>query len=435
MSINPSGEIDGRRVVVVDGLRSPFLKSGTEFSNVGVIELGATVVAELIQRSNLNTDDLDAIVFGAVVPEISGPNIAREIGLSIGLPYSVDAFSVSRACATSTQSVVSAAQQILTGDADVVIAGGADTLSRPPMTYQDNLVDAMMRANAAKDLQSRVKAFAKVRPRDLAPNPPAIAERTTGETMGESAEKMSRENGITREAQDAFALRSHEYAAAAWDAGIYDDEVMSFPVPPEYRTVVTRDNIPRPDSTLEKLASLRPVFDRRYGTVTAGNSSPLTDGASAVILMEEQTAKRLGFTAKATIRSWSFASINPGWQLLMGPSFATPRALDRAGMTLKDIDIIDMHEAFAAQILSNVQAFESKSWAKKYLDRDTPIGAIDMDRFNIYGGSLSLGHPFGATGTRQILTVANELDRRGSGTALITQCAAGGIGAALVLER
>jgi acetyl-CoA acyltransferase len=435
MSINPNGEIDGRRVVVVDGLRSPFLKSGTEFSNVGVIELGATVVAELIQRSDLNQDDLDAIVFGAVVPEISGPNIAREIGLSIGLPYSVDAFSVSRACATSTQSVVSGAQQILAGDADVVIAGGADTLSRPPMTYQDNLVDAMMRANAAKDLQSRVKAFAKVRPRDLAPNPPAIAERTTGESMGESAEKMARENGISREDQDAFALRSHEFAAAAWDDGIYDSEVMSFPVPPEYRPVVTRDNIPRPDSTLEKLAKLRPVFDRRYGTVTAGNSSPLTDGASAVILMEEQTAKRLGFTAKAVIRSWSFASINPGWQLLMGPSFATPRALDRAGMTLKDIDIIDMHEAFAAQILSNVQAFESKEWAKKYLDRDAAIGTIDMDRFNIYGGSLSLGHPFGATGTRQVLTVANELDRRGSGTALITQCAAGGIGAALVLER
>ncbi len=435
MSINPSGEIDGRRVVVVDGLRSPFLKSGTEFSNVGVIELGATVVAELIQRSDLKPNDLDAIVFGAVVPEISGPNIAREIGLSIGLPYSVDAFSVSRACATSTQSVVSAAQQILAGDADVVIAGGADTLSRPPMTYQDNLVDAMMRANAAKDLQSRVKAFAKVRPRDLAPNPPAIAERTTGETMGESAEKMARENGITREAQDAFALRSHEYASAAWDNGIYDNEVMSFPVGPEYETVVTRDNIPRSDSTLEKLAGLRPVFDRRYGTVTAGNSSPLTDGASAVILMEEQTAKRLGFTAKATIRSWAFASINPGWQLLMGPSFATPRALDRAGMTLKDIDIIDMHEAFAAQILSNVQAFESKEWAKEHLDRDTAIGAIDMDRFNIYGGSLSLGHPFGATGTRQVLTVANELERRGSGTALVTQCAAGGIGAALVLER
>jgi len=435
MSINPNGEIDGRRVVVVDGLRSPFLKSGTQFSNVGVIDLGATVVAELIQRSNLNQEDLNAIVFGAVVPEISGPNIAREIGLSIGLPYSVDAFSVSRACATSTQSVVSAAQQILTGDADVVIAGGADTLSRPPMTYQDNLVDAMMRANAAKDLQSRIKAFAKVRPRDLAPNPPAIAERTTGETMGESAEKMARENGITREDQDAFALRSHEFASAAWAKGIYDNEVMSFPVGPEYKTVVTRDNIPRPDTTLEKLAGLRPVFDRRYGTVTAGNSSPLTDGASAVILMEEQTAKRLGFTAKATIRSWSFASINPGWQLLMGPSFATPRALDRAGMTLKDIDIIDMHEAFAAQILSNVQAFESKEWAKKYLDRDTAIGAIDMDRFNIYGGSLSLGHPFGATGTRQVLTVANELDRRGSGTALITQCAAGGIGAALVLER
>ncbi|MCH7669695.1 MAG: acetyl-CoA C-acyltransferase, partial [Acidobacteria bacterium] len=193
MSINSRGEINGRRVVIVDGLRTPFLKSRTQFANVGVIELGSTVVAELIQRSNLHRDAIDSIVFGAVVPEISGPNIAREIALSIGLPYSVDAYSVSRACATSTQSVISGTQQILTGDADIVIAGGADTLSRPPLTYQDNFVDAMMRANAAKDLPTRLKAFAKIRPKDLAPNPPAIAERTTGESMGDSAEKMARE--------------------------------------------------------------------------------------------------------------------------------------------------------------------------------------------------------------------------------------------------
>ena len=435
MSINSRGEINGRRVVIVDGLRTPFLKSRTQFANVGVIELGSTVVAELIQRSNLHRDAIDSIVFGAVVPEISGPNIAREIALSIGLPYSVDAYSVSRACATSTQSVISGTQQILTGDADIVIAGGADTLSRPPLTYQDNFVDAMMRANAAKDLPTRLKAFAKIRPKDLAPNPPAIAERTTGESMGDSAEKMARENGIAREDQDAFALRSHQHAVAAWDEGIFANEVMSFPVGPTYKTVVTRDNIPRKDSTATKLASLKPVFDRKYGTVTAGNASPLTDGASAVILMEEATAKRLGFESKAAIRSWAFASIDPGWQLLMGPSFATPKALDRAGMTLADIDVIDMHEAFAAQVLSNVQAFESDSWAKKYLNRDSAIGTIDMGKFNIYGGSISLGHPFAATGTRQILTMANELQRRGSGTALVTQCAAGGIGAALVLER
>jgi len=253
--------------------------------------------------------------------------------------------------------------------------------------------------------------------------------------MGGSAEIMAKENGITREAQDEYALRSHEKAVEAWDKGIFDDEVMAFPVGPDYRTTVTRDNIPRSDSNLEKLATLRPVFDRKYGTITAGNSSPLTDGASAVILMEEKTAERLGFVPRAFIRSWAFAALDPNWQLLMGPSFATPIALDRAGLTLGDIDVVDMHEAFAAQILSNTQAFASAEWAKRWLGRDEAIGEIPDERFNLYGGSLSIGHPFGATGARQITTMANELARRDGGTALVTQCAAGGLGAAVVLER
>ena len=282
---------------------------------------------------------------------------------------------------------------------------------------------------------SKVKAFSALRPKDLAPNPPAIAERSTALTMGGSAEIMAKENGISREAQDEYALSSHQRAVKAWDNGIFDDEVMAFPVGPDYRTTVTRDNIPRSDSSLEKLASLKPVFDRKYGTITAGNSSPLTDGASAVILMEEKTAERLGFVPRAFIRSWAFAALDPNWQLLMGPSFATPIALDKAGLTLDDIDVVDMHEAFAAQILSNTQAFASAEWAQRRLGRDEATGEIPDDKFNLYGGSLSLGHPFGATGARQITTMANELARRDGGRALVTQCAAGGLGAAVVLER
>jgi acetyl-CoA acyltransferase len=253
--------------------------------------------------------------------------------------------------------------------------------------------------------------------------------------MGQSAEKMAKENGISREAQDEFAYRSHLKAVEAWDKGVYDDEVMAFPVPPRYREVVDRDNIPRADTTVEKLGTLKPVFDRRYGTVTAGNSSPLTDGASAMILMEARTAERLGFTPKAFIRSWGFAALDPGWQLLMGPSFATPIALERAGLTLDDIDVIDMHEAFSAQMLSNMAAFASKEWARTWLGRDEAIGEIPDEKLNLYGGSISLGHPFAATGVRQILTMANELVRRDGGTALVTQCAAGGLGAAVVIER
>ena len=435
MAAKHPGVVYGRRVAIVDGLRTPFVKSGTVFKNLTALQLASAVVAELLQRSGLDGDRIDQVVYGSVIADPAAPNIAREVVLAGDIPDGVEAFSVSRACATSTQSVVSGAQSILLGDADVVIAGGADSLSRVPILYSDRFVDILMDANAARDIGSKVKAFSSLRPKDLAPNPPAIAERATGLTMGQSAEIMARQNGISREAQDEYALRSHQKSVAAWENGIYDDEVMPFPIGPRFSTIVDRDTIPRADSTLEQLAQLRPVFDRKYGTITAASSSPPTDGASAVILMEEKTARRLGYEPRAYIRSWAFAGLDPNWQLLMGPSFATPKALDKAGLRLGDIDVIDMHEAFAAQVLSNTQAFASAEWAKRRLGRSEPIGEIDEDRLNLYGGSISLGHPFGATGTRQILTMANELARRGDGTALVTQCAAGGLGAAIVLER
>ena len=435
MAAKHPGVVYGRRVAIVDGLRTPFVKSGTEFKDVSALDLASGVVTELIQRSGVEGRQIDQVVYGTVIPDVGGPNIAREIVLACDMPDTVDAFSVSRACATSTQAVVSGAQSILLGDADIVVAGGADSLSKPPILYSDRFVDILMDANAAKDIGGKMKAFSALRPKDLAPHPPAIAERSTGLTMGGSAEIMAKQNGISREAQDAFALRSHQKATEAWENGIFDDEVMSFPVGPDYRRTVSRDNLPRPDSSLEALAELKPVFDRKYGTITAGNSSPLTDGASAIILMEEKTAERLGLVPRAFIRSWAFTALDPNWQLLMGPSFATPMALDRAGLTFEDIDVVDMHEAFAAQVLSNTQAFGSADFARRRLKRDKPIGEIPDDSFNLYGGSISLGHPFGATGARQITTMANELARRDGGTALVTQCAAGGLGAAVVLER
>ena len=424
-----------RRVAIVDGLRTPFAKSGTVLQDETTLELSSAVVAELLARSGVDASDVDRVVYGSVVQDIDSPNLAREIVLAGPFPRSTDAYSITRACATSTQTVVSAAQAIALGEADIVIAGGADSLSRPPIGYSDRFVELMMQANAAKDTPTKMKIFAKVRPKDLVPNPPAIAERSTGETMGDSAEKMAKQNGITRQAQDEYTLESHAKASAAWKNGIFDNEVMPYHVPPRFNETVERDTIPRDDSTIEKLSSLRPVFDRRYGSVTAANSSPLTDGASAVLLMEESVAEDLGYKPRAFIRSYAFSALDPNWQLLMGPAMTTPLALDRAGMTLNDIDLIDMHEAFAAQVLSNVQAFESDTFARERLDRDKAIGEVDPSKFNIYGGSISLGHPFGATGARQIMTMANELDRRGGGTALVTQCAAGGLGAAIVLER
>ncbi len=424
-----------RRVAIVDGLRTPFVKSGSVFRKESTLDLASSVVAELVQRSGIDTATIDQLVYGAVVVDVGAPNIAREIVLAGPFPQSVDAYSVSRACATSTQSFTDAAKSILLGDADIVIAGGADSLSMPPITYSDRFVEILMQASAAKDAPSKLKAFSKLRPKDLAPNPPAIAERSTGKTMGHSAEDMAKANGITREAQDEFAVRSHANAIEAWESGIFDQEVMPYPVPPKFTDTIERDNIPRTDSTLEKLAGLRPVFDKKYGSVTAANASPLTDGASALLLMDESVAKALGYEPKAYLKSYAFAALDPNWQLLMGPSFATPLALDKAGMTLADIDVVDMHEAFAAQALSNIQAFASDEFANNRLGRKKAIGEIDMDNFNIYGGSISIGHPFAATGARQIMTMANELERRGGGTALVTQCAAGGIGAAVVLER
>ena len=425
----------GRRAAIVAGLRSPFVKSNGVFRKLSALDMGGRVVSELVARYNLPVSEIDRVVYGQVVPAIPTPNIAREIVLGTGLPRSIDGYSVSRACATSTQALVEGTMAIEAGDADLVICGGADSLSRPPITFSDRFVEMLMKANSARDPMSKLKAFSKLKPRDLVPVPPAIAEFSTGKTMGESAEQMAKDNEISREDQDALAVRSHQRSAKAWEAGIYDDEVLAFPVPPGYKEVVDRDNLVRGDSTIEKLERLRPVFDRALGTVTAATSSPLTDGASAVILMSEERAASLGYTPLAFVKSWGFAALDPEWQLLMGPAFASPLALDRAGLTLADIDLVDMHEAFAAQVLSNMKAFGSKEFAKERLGREEAIGEIDVDKFNIHGGSLSLGHPFAATGTRQALTMANELNRRGGGTALITQCAAGGLGAAVILEK
>ncbi len=435
MATNRPGVVDGRRVAIVDGLRTPFAKSGTALKDASTLELAQAVVTELLERSGVDPSVVDRVVYGSVVQDVASPNIAREVVLSTRLPDTTDAYSITRACATSTQTFIDGAQAILMGEADVVITGGADSLSRPPVLFTDEFVDVMQSAQAARDLPSRLKALAELRPKDLAPQPPAVADRSTGESMGDGAEKMARIWNIGRSEQDEYALHSHQKAVEAWEKGVYDREVMTLAVPPTYRSVVERDGIPRADTTIEKLASLRPVFDKRHGTVTAGNASPLTDGASALLVMEEQTARRLGFEPMAYLRSWGFSAVDPNWQLLIGPAFATPIALDRAEMSLDEVDVIDVHEAFAAQVLAVKRAFASAEFAREHLGRDTAIGEIPDDKLNLYGGSISLGHPFAATGARQLITMSNELVRRDTGTALITQCAAGGLGAAVVLER
>lgn len=422
-----------RRAAIVAGLRTPFAKQGTAYKDLSALELGRMVTAELLERVGIDESEVQSLVYGQVVPSLGAPNIAREIVLGIGLPRTVDAFSVSRACATSYQSTVSVTQAILDGSIDCGIAGGADSASDVPMVTSKRLSTALLKASKARSLGQRLGAFSGVGLKDLAPVPPALRELSTQMTMGESAEKMAKENGIARDKQDEVAHRSHVRAAQAWADGRFAEEVMTAFVPPAYEPF-HEDNLVRKDSDLETYAKLKPVFDRQHGSVTAGNSSPLTDGASAILLMSEEKAQALGLPILGFVKSYAFCAVDPFDQLLIGPAYVTPMALDRAGLKLKHMDLIDMHEAFAAQVLSNTQALESDQFARDKLGRDKRVGLIDWEKFNVNGGSIALGHPFAATGARQITQTLRELRRRGGQFALCTACAAGGLGAAMVLE-
>jgi acetyl-CoA acyltransferase len=418
----------------VAGLRTPFARSGTVFRDVSAVQLARRVTQELLERSELDGREVDEVAFGQVIASVLAPNVAREVSLLPQLPKTIPAFSVNRACASAGQAISYGADQITLGHADVVLAGGTESLSDIPILHSKRFSQTLVEASKAKSLGQRLGTFAKVRLRDLVPVSPAIAEPSTGESMGQSAEKMAKENGITREAQDRLAMQSHHRAAAATASGRFAEEIAPWFGGRGMDEVVTTDNLIRADTSMEALAKLKPVFDRRYGSVTAGNSSPLTDGAAVVLLMEEQKARALGYTPLVAVRSYAVAAVDPGWQLLMGPVFAVPKALDRAGITWKELGLVEIHEAFAAQVLSNTEAWASKAWAEK-LGRSAPVGEVDWERTNVHGGSIAIGHPFGATGARIATTLANEMVKRDVQFGLISICAQGGMGFAMVLER
>jgi acetyl-CoA acyltransferase len=413
----------GRRVAVVAGCRTPFCKAGTALKDARAVDLARHAARELIERTNLDGADVDEVIFGQVVPSALVPNVGREVSLLPQLPKEIPAYSVNRACASATQAIASGHDQIVLGHADVVIAGGAEALSDIPILASRRLADILVEASKAKSLGARLRTFLKIRPRDLIPVSPAIAEPSTGESMGQSAEKMAKENGITREAQDRWTLRSHQLAAKGTADGRLTAEIAPwFPARPG-DPVVTQDNGVRADTSLEQMAKLKPVFDRKYGTVTAANSSPLTDGASAVLLMSDEAARAHGYEPLAYVRAYAVAAVDPGWQLLQAPVWAVPLALERAGIAWKDLGLVEIHEAFAAQVLSNLQGFAEKGWE------------INEDIINVMGGSIAIGHPFGATGGRIVTTLANEMRRRDVQFGLVSVCAQGGMAFAMVLER
>jgi len=427
-------EIRAMRTALVAGCRTPFTKSGTTLQGLTAIDLGKAAVRGLLARSNVPPEAVDHLTYGTVVHDPSAPNIAREVGLGT-LPRTVPASTVSRACASANQAIADGANLIELGYAHIVVAGGAESLSRIPITVSHRLSKTLVAASRARTLKERVRLFSAIRPRDLLPVTPQIAEPSTGESMGESAERMAKENGISREEQDRWALRSHTLAHAGTLDGRLTAEIDPIYVPPEYATVVEQDNGIRGDSSLEALGKLRPVFDRTHGSVTAGNASPLTDGGSAVLLMSEEAVQAHGVEPLAWIRSYAFTAVDPAAQLLQGPAWAAPLALERAGITMQEIGLMEMHEAFAAQVLSNLQALSSKSFAQKELGRSQAVGHPDEDRINVMGGSVAIGHPFGATGGRVTTTLANEMRRRDVEFGLLTVCAAGGLGFAMVLQR
>jgi len=414
---------NGRRVAVVAGCRTPFCKSGTALKDARAVDLARYVARELLERTSLDGADVDEVVFGQVVPSALVPNVAREVSLLPQFPKETPAYSLNRACASGGQAVSNAYDQIVLGHADVVVAGGVESLSDIPILASRRLADTLVEASKAKSVAARLRTLSRLRPRDLIPVSPAIAEPSTGETMGQSAEKMAKENHISRDAQDRWALRSHDRAARGSSDGRLTQEIVAWFPPRAGAPVVTEDNGIRRDTSLEQMAKLKPVFDRRYGTVTAANSSPLTDGASAVLLMSDEAARALGYTPLAHIRSYAVAAVDPGWQLLQAPIFAVPKALERAGIAWKDLGAIEIHEAFAAQVLSNLKGFAEKGWE------------INEEIINPMGGSIAIGHPFGATGGRIVTTLANEMARRDVQFGLLSICAQGGMGFAMVLER
>ena len=423
----------GERIAIVAGLRTPFAKQATAFHGIPAVDLGKIVVNELLQKHDIDPGIIDQLVFGQVVQMPEAPNIAREIVLGTGMNVNTDAYSVSRACATSFQSTVNVAESIMAGHVDVGIAGGADSSSVAPIGVSKHLARTLVDLTKARTFGQKLSLLSRLGLKDLLPVSPAVAEYSTGISMGQTAEQMAKTYQISRQDQDALAHRSHTLATQSWQEGKLAAEVMAVHAEP-YKRFIDKDNCIRENSVLESYAKLKPVFDRKHGTVTAATSTPLTDGGAAILLMREGRAKELGYKPLGYIRSFGFSAIDVWQDMLMGPSYATPIALQRAGMNLADLDLIEMHEAFAAQALANMKMFASRKFAQEHLGRDQAIGDIDMDKFNVMGGSLAYGHPFAATGARLITQTLNELNRRGGGVGLTTACAAGGLGAAMIVE-
>lgn len=420
--------------VLVDGIRTPFLKSGTDYNSLMAYDLGRYAIQGLLARNSVDPNMIDRVIIGNVIQEVRTSNIARESALGAGIPNTVPAFTVAIACISSNQAIASGVDLIRSGQAKIILAGGTETMSDIPIRFKKKFRQKVLAARKYKSPLDFLKFLKGLRPGDLLPELPAIAEFSTGETMGKSADRMAARFGISRNDQDEFAMRSHHMAAKATEKGLLSQELFPVKVPPKFNVVKT-DNGFRATTSMDKLGKLRPAFIKPHGTITAGNASFLTDGASACFIMEEQTALELGLTPKAYLREYNFVSQDPKDELLLGPAYAIPKALDAMNLSMADIDVFELHEAFAGQVLAVLAALDSDEFAKKSLNKTSKVGELPMDKLNTMGGSLSLGHPFGATGARLVTTAANRLLHEGGKYAMVSACAAGGQGHSIILEK
>lgn len=424
-----------KEVVLVAGLRSPFSKAGTDFKFLHAADMGAQVLKELLMQTNLSADKIDEVIIGNVGNPSDAANISRVIALRAGLPQSVSAYSVHRNCASGLESVSTAYDKIRSGSAEIIIAGGTENMSQYPLLFKQSFSDIFSEFAFAKTLFKKIKALKKLKLKDLAPRISVIEGLTdpfVGINMGQTAEILAKEFNISRKEQDDFALKSHQKAVAAQDQ--LSKEIMPLFAPPKLKKVLTNDNGPRATQTIESLQKLKAYFDRKYGSVTVGNACPLTDGAVMLLVMSKEKAQELGFKPLAYIRSYAYAGCDPR-RMGLGPVYATAKLLAKQNIALQDIDLVELNEAFAAQVLACQKAFASDEFCKKELGLEKAIGSIDPNKLNINGGAIAIGHPVGATGSRLILTLAKQMQKQGASRGLATLCIGGGQGGALLLEK
>ena len=423
-----------RKVVIIDGARTPFLRSGTDYMDLMSYQLGGFAIKGLLNKTGIDPSMVDSVIMGNVISNVKTPNVAREAALMAGVPNTTPCRTVSQACISANRAISDGILEIMGGQADIVIAGGIDHTSDTPIQFPRKMRKKLFKAQRIKTMGDNLKFLTSLRFSDFVPERPSVSEYSTKKVMGQDCDVMAARFGVTREEQDEFAVRSHQLAAKAHEEGHLPAEMVEVHIPPKFKAI-DRDNGVRGNSTIEKVSRLRPAFDKKFGTLTAANSSFLTDGGAAVLIMSEEKAKELGFTPKAEVIDFAFTGQRLEDELLLGPTYAVSKILKRQNMTFDDLDVIEFHEAFAGQIISNLKALASDEFAQKNLGRDKAVGQVPMDKFNLWGGSLSIGHPFGATGARLVTTTANRLHKEGGTYGLLAACAAGAHGHAMLIKK